>query len=146
MDWREDDFAAGFVFDNPNAKGACRSGELPLTVGFRAAIFLRRPLVTPPIWEASHVTSATAYHHAFRMIAYAIFFATFLYLIAFVGNLAVVPRTVDFGPAAPPATAVAIDHRLIAFSACSTASWRGRASRPAGRGSSRRRRSAASMC
>ena len=27
MDWSEDDFAAGFVFDNPNAKGACGCGE-----------------------------------------------------------------------------------------------------------------------
>jgi len=27
MDWREDDFVAGFVFDNPNAKGACGCGE-----------------------------------------------------------------------------------------------------------------------
>jgi iron-sulfur cluster assembly protein len=27
MDWAEDDFAAGFVFDNPNAKGACGCGE-----------------------------------------------------------------------------------------------------------------------
>ena len=27
MDWIEDDFAAGFVFDNPNAKGACGCGE-----------------------------------------------------------------------------------------------------------------------
>jgi len=27
MDWREDDFASGFVFDNPNAKGACGCGE-----------------------------------------------------------------------------------------------------------------------
>ena len=27
MDWREDDFAAGFVFENPNAKGACGCGE-----------------------------------------------------------------------------------------------------------------------
>ena len=27
MDWREDDFAAGFVFDNPHAKGACGCGE-----------------------------------------------------------------------------------------------------------------------
>ena len=27
MDWREDDFAAGFTFDNPNAKGACGCGE-----------------------------------------------------------------------------------------------------------------------
>ena len=26
MDWREDDFAAGFVFQNPNAKGACGCG------------------------------------------------------------------------------------------------------------------------
>lgn len=27
MDWREDDFTAGFVFTNPNAKGACGCGE-----------------------------------------------------------------------------------------------------------------------
>lgn len=27
MDWTEDDFAAGFTFDNPNAKGACGCGE-----------------------------------------------------------------------------------------------------------------------
>ncbi len=27
MDWAEDDFAAGFVFANPNAKGACGCGE-----------------------------------------------------------------------------------------------------------------------
>ncbi|WP_137680522.1 HesB/IscA family protein [Aurantiacibacter suaedae] len=27
MDWVEDDFSAGFVFDNPNAKGACGCGE-----------------------------------------------------------------------------------------------------------------------
>jgi iron-sulfur cluster assembly protein len=27
MDWAEDDFAAGFVFENPNAKGACGCGE-----------------------------------------------------------------------------------------------------------------------
>ena len=27
LDWREDDFAAGFVFENPNAKGACGCGE-----------------------------------------------------------------------------------------------------------------------
>ncbi len=27
MDWREDDFTAGFVFANPNAKGACGCGE-----------------------------------------------------------------------------------------------------------------------
>ena len=27
MDWVEDDFSAGFVFNNPNAKGACGCGE-----------------------------------------------------------------------------------------------------------------------
>jgi iron-sulfur cluster assembly protein len=27
MDWQEDDFAAGFVFANPNAKGSCGCGE-----------------------------------------------------------------------------------------------------------------------
>ena len=27
MDWVVDDFAAGFVFENPNAKGACGGGE-----------------------------------------------------------------------------------------------------------------------
>jgi iron-sulfur cluster assembly protein len=27
MDWVEDEFAAGFVFENPNAKGACGCGE-----------------------------------------------------------------------------------------------------------------------
>ena len=27
MDWTEDDFAAGFTFANPNAKGACGCGE-----------------------------------------------------------------------------------------------------------------------
>ena len=27
MDWVVDDFAAGFVFENPNAKGACGCGE-----------------------------------------------------------------------------------------------------------------------
>ena len=27
MDWVEDDFAAGFTFENPNSKGACGCGE-----------------------------------------------------------------------------------------------------------------------
>ena len=27
MGWREDTFTAGFVFENPNAKGACGCGE-----------------------------------------------------------------------------------------------------------------------
>ena len=51
----------------------------------------------------------------FALVAYAIFFATFLYLIAFVGNIAVVPRTVDIGPASAPATALVINVALIAL-------------------------------
>jgi methanethiol S-methyltransferase len=51
----------------------------------------------------------------FALVAYAIFFATFLYLIAFVGNIAAVPRTIDIGPAAPVAAALVIDVALIAL-------------------------------
>ena len=52
---------------------------------------------------------------AFAIIAYAIFFATFLYLIAFVGDLELAPRTVDVGPDSPLAIAVAVDVGLIAL-------------------------------
>ena len=45
----------------------------------------------------------------FAGVAYAIFFATFLYLIAFVGNLPLAALTVDRGPEAPVAVAVIID-------------------------------------
>jgi protein-S-isoprenylcysteine O-methyltransferase Ste14 len=49
----------------------------------------------------------------FAIVCYAIFFATFLYLISFVGNFPVVPLTVDRGPDAPVAAAVIIDIALI---------------------------------
>ena len=51
----------------------------------------------------------------FALVAYAIFFATFLYLIAFVGDLPWVPLTVDRGPEAVPAVALAINLSLIAL-------------------------------
>ena len=51
----------------------------------------------------------------FSLVAYAIFFATFLYLIGFVADLAQLPTTVDRGPAAAPATALVIDLALIAL-------------------------------
>ncbi len=51
----------------------------------------------------------------FALLAYAIFFATFLYLIAFVGDLPVVPRTVDAGPASSVTVALAADVALIAL-------------------------------
>jgi protein-S-isoprenylcysteine O-methyltransferase Ste14 len=51
----------------------------------------------------------------FAVVAYAIFFATFLYLIAFVGNLPFVPITVDRGPAAPVAVALIVNIALISL-------------------------------
>jgi protein-S-isoprenylcysteine O-methyltransferase Ste14 len=51
----------------------------------------------------------------FSLVAYAIFFATFLYLIGFVGGLADLPTTVDKGPASPIATALITDVALIAL-------------------------------
>jgi len=51
----------------------------------------------------------------FAIAAYAIFFATFLYLIVFVGDFAISARTVDTGPEAPPAVAAVVDVALIAL-------------------------------
>jgi len=51
----------------------------------------------------------------FAIAAYAVFFATFLYLICFVGNFPVTPVTVDRGPDSPVAVAVVIDLVLIAL-------------------------------
>ena len=51
----------------------------------------------------------------FAILAYAIFFATFLYLICFVGNAGFAPVTVDRGRSAPMAMAVVIDLALIAL-------------------------------
>jgi len=51
----------------------------------------------------------------FGAISYLIFFATFLYLVAFVSGVPVVPRTVDAGgPITEPLPAVVIDVLLIA--------------------------------
>ena len=51
----------------------------------------------------------------FGLLAYAIFLATFLYLIGFVGNLPGVPRTVDRGPESALMAAVVVDLALIAL-------------------------------
>ena len=51
----------------------------------------------------------------FAIVAYAIFFATFLYLICFVGNVPLVPQTVDVGTQAPVGMAIVIDVALIAL-------------------------------
>jgi methanethiol S-methyltransferase len=51
----------------------------------------------------------------FAIACYAIFFATFLYLIVFVGASGISGRTVDVGPQAAPLTAALIDIGLIAL-------------------------------
>jgi len=51
----------------------------------------------------------------FAIICYAIFFATFLYLIVFVGDFSFAGRTVDVGREAPPLVAAIIDAGLIAL-------------------------------
>ncbi|MFL6721939.1 MAG: methanethiol S-methyltransferase [Sphingomonas sp.] len=52
----------------------------------------------------------------FAVVAYGIFFATFLYLIGFVGNLPYMPRTVDAPPSnLAPAVAGLIDLALVAL-------------------------------
>ena len=59
---------------------------------------------------------ARAIYLLFGVVAYLIFFATFLYLIAFVGDFPWVPRTVDRGgPATDLWQAVAINVGLIAL-------------------------------
>lgn len=56
---------------------------------------------------------ARTFYLLFSIVAYAIFFATFLYLIAFLGDFPV-PRTVDEGgPEAALGVAVAVDLALI---------------------------------
>ncbi len=51
----------------------------------------------------------------FAAVAYCIFFATFLYLIAFVGNLPFTPHTVDLGPVHGGWSALPVDLGLIAL-------------------------------
>jgi len=49
----------------------------------------------------------------FALVAYSIFFATFLYLIGFVGNLPQLPATVDHGPEAALGMALTVNVALI---------------------------------
>lgn len=58
---------------------------------------------------------ARAVYLLFAVAAYAIFFATFLYLIAFVGDLPFVPKTVDRGAESALLSAIAINLSLVAL-------------------------------
>ena len=58
---------------------------------------------------------ARAFTLLFGVLAYLVFFATFLYLVAFVGNCPIIPYAVDRGPEAAWPVAAAIDLALIAL-------------------------------
>jgi protein-S-isoprenylcysteine O-methyltransferase Ste14 len=58
---------------------------------------------------------ARAIYLLFGVVAYLIFFATFLYLVAFVGDCPMIPWAVDRGPAASLPAAIVIDLALIAL-------------------------------
>src|SRR4051812_18463804 len=58
---------------------------------------------------------ARAIYLLFGFVAYLIFFATFLYLVAFTGDFPRIPWAVDRGPPSPVAVAILIDVALIAL-------------------------------
>src|SRR5688572_24151802 len=58
---------------------------------------------------------ARAFCLLFGVAAYAVFFATFLYLIAFVGNCPQLPFAVDRGTEGPLPLAIGVDLALIAL-------------------------------
>ena len=64
---------------------------------------------------------------AYGLVCYAVFLATFLYALGFVGNFGV-PHSIDGEPRMYFSTALLIDPRCSAFSRSSTASWRGHTS------------------
>jgi len=72
----------------------------------------------------------------YGVLAYALFFGSFLYAIGFLGNF-FVPKTIDSGPEIPFGTALLINAGLLGLLPCNTASWHALHSRSGGRSSSR---------
>lgn len=63
----------------------------------------------------SHSSRQPAVLLAWSVFCYLAFFACFLYAIAFVGNLPVVPKTIDSGRAAPLGLALAVNLGLLSL-------------------------------
>src|SRR5438045_9721341 len=51
----------------------------------------------------------------YGLVCYLVFLVAFLYAIAFVGNIGLVPKTIDSGPAAPLAKALIINALLLSL-------------------------------
>jgi methanethiol S-methyltransferase len=58
---------------------------------------------------------ARAFYLLFGVLAYLVFFATFLYLVAFVANCPVIPYAVDRGPQSAWPVAIVVDLALVAL-------------------------------
>jgi hypothetical protein len=69
----------------------------------------------------------------YGLVAYLFFLGTFVYAIGFVGNLPLLPKTIDSGAGAPLVETLAVDLALLGLLPVSTASWRGAASSAGGR-------------
>src|SRR4051794_38224907 len=75
------------------ASSAWRGGD-----GGGGATRRRTFLISRPLSQGEGAAMARAIYLLFGFLSYLVFFATFLYLIAFVGNHPGIPSTVDRGP------------------------------------------------
>ena len=73
------------------------------------------PQPTPASAQTRPFSFAGLLAFLFGLAAYAFFFATFLYMIAFIADLPGLPKTIDSGPVSPAPVAIAINLALLAL-------------------------------